>query len=153
MASPARMLRRGQGVLDSASGRYDSSKSMTRQKCSTYPAVVADNKGVNLQRTITNDKPSTVFRAMSSGTPDAQTVAAVRYNSWRRNIWRRIVECADVGDLHPHDLRQTCATRLFVVDRWTPGDVQTFLSHRDPRVTLKIDTRITAGDLPKPSGL
>jgi integrase len=77
----------------------------------------------------------------------------VRYDNWRSRTWVRIVEAAGVGDVHPHDLRHTCATRLFVVDRWTPAEVQRFLGHRDPRITLGIYTHVVAEDLPAPSTL
>lgn len=75
----------------------------------------------------------------------------IRYDNWRRRVWYGIVELAGVGDVHAHDLRHTCATRLFVVDRWTPGEVQAFLGHKDPRVTLAIYTHIDADQLPKPT--
>jgi integrase len=77
----------------------------------------------------------------------------IRYDNWRTRTWTRIVEAAGVGDVHPHDLRHTCATRLFVVDRWTPGEVQRLLGHRDPRITLAIYTHIATDDLPEPSVL
>lgn len=77
----------------------------------------------------------------------------IRYDNWRSRTWSRIVETANIDDLHPHDLRHTCATRLFIVDRWTPGEVQRFLGHSDPRVTLAIYTHITSDDLPEPSSL
>lgn len=82
-----------------------------------------------------------------------QRGTAVRYDTWRGKVWSRIVETAEVGDLHSHDLRHTCATRLFVVDRWTPADVQAFLDHRDPRVTLAVYTHIEVSKLPTPSRL
>ena len=78
---------------------------------------------------------------------------SVRYDNWRWRTWSRIVEAAGVGDVHPHDLRHTAATRLFVVDRWTPAEVQRFLGHADPRVTLGIYTHVATEDLPAPSAL
>ena len=64
----------------------------------------------------------------------------------------KIVEDLNFG-VRPHDLRRTAATRLFTVDRWTPAEVQAFLGHRDPRVTLGIYTLVEAEDLPRPSTL
>ena len=78
---------------------------------------------------------------------------SVRYDNWRSRTWNRIAAEAGIGDVHPHDLRHTCATRLFVVDRWTPAEVQRFLGHRDPRVTLKVYTHVVAESLPTPSPL
>ena len=74
----------------------------------------------------------------------------IRVGNWRRRVWYRIVEAAGV-DCVPHDLRHTTATRLMLQDRWTPAEVQTYLGHSDPRVTLKIYTHITSDDLPTPS--
>ncbi len=54
-------------------------------------------------------------------------------------------------DASPHDLRKTAATRLFLKDRWTVGEVQAFLGHRDPRTTLAIYTLINAASVPRPS--
>jgi integrase len=74
------------------------------------------------------------------------------YTNWRRRKWNRITEMAGL-DAVPHDLRHTVATRLMVVDRWSPAEVQHFLGHRDPRVTLAIYTHINTDDLPTPSAL
>jgi integrase len=75
----------------------------------------------------------------------------VRYDNWRTRTWRRVVEAANVGDLHPHDLRHTLATRLFLVDGWTVPQVQAYLGHADPSVTLKVYTHVSAEELPRPS--
>lgn len=75
----------------------------------------------------------------------------VRYDNWRTRTWNRIVARAGVGDVNPHDLRHTLATRLFTVDGWTVPQVQAFLGHADPKVTLSIYTHIAAEDLPAPS--
>lgn len=75
----------------------------------------------------------------------------LRYDNWRTRRWSRIVERADVGDLNPHDLRHTLATRLFVVDGWTVPQVQAFLGHVDPKVTLRIYTHVSSEGLPEPS--
>ena len=96
----------------------------------------------------------------------AQTVAAldgwlftaarggqVRYDNWRTRTWRRVVETADIGDVHPHDLRHTLATRLFVIDGWTVPQVQAYLGHVDPTVTLKVYTHVAAEELPTPMAL
>jgi integrase len=77
---------------------------------------------------------------------------AIRYGNWRRRVWSRITDEADVDAL-PHDLRHTAATRLFTIDRWNPAEVQRFLGHRDPRVTLAIYTHVSSEDLPAPSRL
>jgi integrase len=74
----------------------------------------------------------------------------LRYDNWRTRTWKRIVTAADVGDLHPHDLRHTLATRLFLVDGWTVPQVQAYLGHSDPAVTLKTYTHVSASDLPTP---
>ncbi|MCH7931495.1 MAG: tyrosine-type recombinase/integrase, partial [Proteobacteria bacterium] len=60
------------------------------------------------------------------------------------NAWARLRVQAGLADVRLHDLRHTVATRLFVVDRWTPGEVQQYLGHRDPRVTLRIYTHVAA---------
>jgi integrase len=39
----------------------------------------------------------------------------LRYDNWRTRTWNRIAERADIGDVNPHDLRHTLATRLFTV--------------------------------------
>jgi integrase len=75
----------------------------------------------------------------------------VRYDNWRTRTWRRIVESAKIGDIHPHDLRHTLATRLFVVDRWTVPEVQAYLGHVDPTVTLKVYTHVASEGLSRPS--
>ena len=69
----------------------------------------------------------------------------ISYARWRQRTWSRIVDTAGV-DARPHDLRRTCATRLIVEDRWSPAEVQAFLGHRDPRVTLAIYTMISADE-------
>jgi len=74
----------------------------------------------------------------------------VRYDNWRTRTWRRIVAAADIGDVTPHDLRHTLATRLFVVNRWTVPQVQAYLGHVDPTVTLRTYTHIAAEELPRP---
>ena len=74
------------------------------------------------------------------------------YTNWLKRKWNRITEAAGV-DAVPHDLRHTVATRLMVVDRWSPAEVQHFLGHRDSRVTLAIYTHISSVDLPVPSRL
>ena len=73
-------------------------------------------------------------------------------SNWRKRVWRRIKTVAQV-ECRPHDLRHTVATRLFVVARWTPGEVQRYMGHMDPRVTLVVYTHITAEDLPAPPAM
>lgn len=75
----------------------------------------------------------------------------LRYDNWRTRRWVPIVEQAGVGDVNPHDLRHTLATRLFVVDGWGVPQVQAFLGHADPKVTLSIYTHVSAEELPAPS--
>lgn len=53
--------------------------------------------------------------------------------------------------MNPHDLRHTVATRLFTVDGWAVPQVQAFLGHADPKVTLKIYTHVSSEELPAPS--
>jgi integrase len=67
-------------------------------------------------------------------------------------VWTPIVATAG-ADCVSHDLRHTAATRLIRDDRWSPAEVQRFLGHRDPRITLAIYTHVTAEDLPTPSSL
>jgi integrase len=76
----------------------------------------------------------------------------LRYTNWRTRIWVRIVERLDFEVL-PHDLRRTSTTRLFREDRWTPGEVQEYLGHKDPRTTIKIYDKVNSSDLPQPSTL
>jgi integrase len=73
------------------------------------------------------------------------------YSNWRRRTWLPLVELAGIGGVNPHDLRHTCATRLFLVDRWGPGEVQAFLGHRSPVTTMGIYAHLTADALPPPS--
>jgi integrase len=70
--------------------------------------------------------------------------------NWRSRIWVKITRQL-LFDVVPHDLRRTASTRLFRVDRWTPPEVQLFMGHRDPRVTLSIYTKLNVDDLPQPS--
>jgi len=74
------------------------------------------------------------------------------YENWRSRVWVKITSHLDF-EVTPHDLRRTAATRLFVVDRWGPAEVQAFLGHRDPRMTLGVYTLIDAETLPQPSSL
>ena len=75
----------------------------------------------------------------------------VRYNNWRARTWMRIVDEASIDDVNPHDLRHTVATRLFIVDGWTVPQVQAFLGHVDPTVTLRTYTHVMSEGLPEPS--
>jgi integrase len=74
------------------------------------------------------------------------------YDNWRSRVWVKITSQVDF-EVRPHDLRRTTATRLFVVDRWTPAEVQTFMGHSDPRVTLAIYALVKAEALTQPSSL
>jgi integrase len=67
-------------------------------------------------------------------------------------VWVKITRQIDF-DVTPHDLRRTAATRLFLVDRWTPAEVQAFMDHLDPRVTLGIYTVVASKNPPQPSTL
>jgi integrase len=82
-----------------------------------------------------------------------RTGRPLSYTTWRSRRWRRIVKRAGVGEVRPSDMRHTAATRLYVVDRWTPAEVQSFLGHSDPRLALAIYTHIDASSLPTPSAL
>jgi integrase len=77
---------------------------------------------------------------------------AMSDSNWRKRTWQRIKDVAGV-ECRPHDLRHTVATRLFTVARWTPGEVQRYMGHLDPRVTLAIYTHITTEDLPAPPAM
>jgi integrase len=109
------------------------------------PADLAERLKRHLAEQSVADLSGFVFTAPRGG--------PVRYDNWRSRTWTRIVEEADVGEVHPHDLRHTAATRLFLVDRWSPGEVQRFLGHSDPRVTLAIYTHVATESLPAPSSL
>lgn len=74
------------------------------------------------------------------------------YDRWRSRVWTNIISQIDF-DVTPHDLRRTAATRLFVKDRWTTAEVQAFLGHRDPRVTLAIYALVDTETLPRPFSL
>ena len=76
----------------------------------------------------------------------------LRYTNWRNRVWTRIVKRVGLP-ITPHDLRRTAATRLFVEDRWTPAEVQAYLGHLDPRITLGIYTLVETETLPRPSAL
>jgi len=73
------------------------------------------------------------------------------YNNWRKRQWTRIIDEANMGHAVPHDLRHTCITRLFIVGRWTPAEVQAFVGHTDARVTLEIYSHVNPATLPVPS--
>lgn len=90
-------------------------------------------------------KPDGWLFPSSGGTP-------VSDSNWRKRTWRRVKAAADV-ECRPHDLRHTVATRLFVVARWTPAEVQRYIGHMDPRITLAICTHIAAEDLPAPPSM
>jgi integrase len=77
---------------------------------------------------------------------------AMSDSNWRKRTRRRINATAEV-ECRPHDLRHTVATRLFTVARWTPGEVQRYMGHLDPRVTLAIYAHITTEDIPTPPAI
>jgi integrase len=107
------------------------------------PPDLAERLRVHLAATVA-PIDGLIFTAPKGGT--------IRYTNWRQRVWAPIVETAGV-DANPHDLRHTCATRLFTVDRWNPAEVQRFLGHSDPRITLGIYTHVSSDDLPAPSVL
>jgi integrase len=72
------------------------------------------------------------------------------YDRWRIRMWVKIVDLLDF-EITAHDLHKTATTRLFVVDRWTPGEVQVFLGHSDPRMALQVYALIESEKLPQPS--
>jgi len=73
-------------------------------------------------------------------------------SNWRKRTWAKVKTAAGV-EFRPHDLRHTVAAHLFTVARWTPGEVQRYMGHLDPRVTLAIYTHITTEDLPAPPAM
>jgi integrase len=75
----------------------------------------------------------------------------VGYHNWRSRKWCKIVDQAGVGAVRPHDLRHSAITRLFVVDRWSPAEVQAWAGHSDPRITLAVYTHVNSDALPTPS--
>lgn len=82
----------------------------------------------------------------SLGTP-------LTYTYWRRSRWLPTLDRAAIDDVVPQDLRRTCVTRLFVVDNWSPAEVQAFVGHTDARVTLEVYASVNSRDLPIPSTL
>lgn len=52
-----------------------------------------------------------------------QRVMQISIDSESGRLLSRIVEDAAIGDVRPHDLRHTMATRLFVADAWTVPQV------------------------------
>ena len=103
---------------------------------------LVDRLSENLQRTVVS---------IDGWLVTAPRGGSVRYDNWRTRTWYKISALADVGDINPHDLRHTLATRLFVMDGWTVPAVQAFLGHTDPKVTLKVYTHVMSEDLPVPS--
>jgi integrase len=75
----------------------------------------------------------------------------LRYDNWRTRVWSRIVDAAGIGEVHPHDLRHTVATNLFLVDGWAVPQVQAYLGHADPKVTLRVYSHVRSEALPRPS--
>ena len=47
-----------------------------------------------------------------------------------------------------HTLRRTCATLLVTEHGFLPNQVQTWLGHEDPHITLALYTQLTSDDLP-----
>jgi len=92
------------------------------------------------QRTVTNIDGLVVTAPRGGPLP---------YDRWHSRVWVKITSLLNFG-VTPHDLRRTVATRLLVADRWGPAEVQAFLGHRDPRVTLSIVTIVKAEGLPRP---
>ncbi len=103
---------------------------------------LAERLGIHMDRTLASID-GWLFTAPKGG--------RVRYNNWRARTWTRIVESAGVGDVKAHDLRHTVATRLFVVDGWSVPQVQAFLGHVDPTITLRVYTHVNSESLPEPS--
>jgi len=133
-----RSLTRG-GELVAVKGR----KRADQGRTVPMPPDLSDRLRDHLSATLRNID-GRLFRSPHGG--------SIRYSNWRRRVWNRIVAESGV-DARPHDLRHTAATRLFTVDRWNPAEVQAFLGHRDPRVTLAIYTHVATADLPTPSVL
>jgi integrase len=143
--------------LDFDAGRITVSSSMSRRdgvqppkteagiRTIPMPPDVSDRLKRHLAARRVADISGFVFTAPRGG--------PIRYDNWRSRTWSRILELVDIDDLHPHDLRHTAATRLCLVDRWSPAEVQRFLGHSDPRVTLAIYTHISTDDLREPSAL
>jgi integrase len=108
---------------------------------------IPEDVTVRLQTHRLSQAPGTDDLLFSS--PNGQVI---RYTNWRRRVWARIVEDSGV-ECKPHDLRRTTATRLFRTDGWSPPEVQAYLGHRDPRMTLKVYTKVNPSSLPQPSTL
>ena len=71
----------------------------------------------------------------------------IRYDNWRRRVWRKIVDQAGF-EAHCHDLRHSVITRQFTVDEWSVPQVQALVGHNGPRTTLRIYTHINSEELP-----
>lgn len=74
------------------------------------------------------------------------------YANWRNMVWAKLVDRFGI-DLQTRDLRTASATRQLVTDRWTPPEVQAWLGHRDPRITLGLYAKVYSETLPQPSPL
>jgi len=101
------------------------------------------------------DRPQRHLSMRPVANIDGHVVTAPRggplpYDRWRSRIWVKIVDRLNFK-VKPHDLRKTATTRLFLVDRWTPAEVQAFVGHTNPRMTLKVYTFVESGNLPTPS--
>ncbi|HEU5007278.1 MAG TPA: site-specific integrase [Jatrophihabitantaceae bacterium] len=81
--------------------------------------------------------PNRLLWTTRAGTP-------LRYSSWKRWVWDKAIETAGFDDVNPHDLRRTCASHMFAMG-FTVPEVQEYLGHADPAVTLGIYTRVTQG--------
>ncbi len=119
-------------------------KTKTSVRTIPIPRDLAERLGEHMSLTVPHIS-GLVFTGPSGG--------IIRYTNWRSRIWTRIVDQAGIGPVVPHDLRRTCATRLFIEDRWTVPEVQRFLGHKNPAVTLEIYTKINPETLPTPSSI
>jgi integrase len=58
-------------------------------------------------------------------------------------------EAAGMPWVTRHTLRRTCATLLVVEHGFLPNQVQTWIGHEDPVITLALYTELTSDDLPR----
>jgi integrase len=65
----------------------------------------------------------------------------LRYSNFRSRVWLPAVKRAGFPELTPHDLRATCASNLFALGM-SVKEVQDYLGHADPQVTLAIYTKV-----------
>jgi len=67
----------------------------------------------------------------------------MRQSNFARSVWIPATKAAGLEGVTRHDLRRTCASLLLEAGATVP-QVQRHLGHKDPTLTLKVYTRLTA---------